>query len=175
MLPLRVFFYFLLTASIILIGASTSEVSANAVLYPENGVYSIQPQCAPKREMVVQDANKNPGASVTIWSITSNLNTGSNARWFIERVQGDWYKITAAHSGLALNVDGSNLITAKYSGNKYQLFRFIDYGDGYCRIQPNAYQDYAVDVVQGQDANLANVIIYPYHGGSNQKWKLVRL
>ena len=159
-----------------LIGVSTSEVSANAVLRPENGVYSIQPQCAPKREMVVQNADKNSGANVTIWSITSNLNTGANARWIIERVQGDWYKITAAHSGLALNVEGSkNLTTAQYSGNKYQLFRFIDYGDGYCRIQPNAYPDYAVDVTKGTDANNTNVIVYPHHGGFNQKWKLVRL
>ena len=159
-----------------LIGVSTSEVSANAVLRPENGVYSIQPQCAPKRELNVAGAYADPGSNVIIYTIYSHLPKASNARWIIERVQGDWYKITAAHSGLALNVDGSkNLTTAKYSGNKYQLFRFIDYGDGYCRIQPNAYPDYAVDVTKGTDANNTNVIVYPHHGGFNQKWKLVRL
>ena len=151
-----------------------SEVSAITVLYPTNGVYSIQPQCALNRELNVAGAYTKQGSEVITYTISSQRPKAANARWIIERMQNDWYKIRAAHSLLALNVEGSNLTTVQYSG-KYQLFRFIDCYDGYCIIQPNAYQDYAVAVMNGSDANHTNVIICPYHGGSSQKWKLVRL
>ena len=159
-------------------GSPNSEVSAITVLYPTNGVYSIQPQCALNRELNVAGAYTKQGSEVITYTISSQRPKAANARWIIERVQDDWYKIRAAHSLLALNVEGSvegsNLTTVQYSG-KYQLFRFVDCDDGYCIIQPNAYQDYAVAVMNGSDANHTNVIIYLYHGGSSQKWKLVRL
>ena len=160
--------------TVLLLLAFVSTVSASAALHPANGMYSIRPECAPDREMNVEYGSQNSGANVIIYRITSHLSTGANARWYIERVQGDWYKITAAHSGLALNVSGSNVDMAVYSGEA-QLFKFVDVGGGYCIIQPYVNLNYAVDVSNGNNSDGTNVIVWSYHGNSNQRWKLFRL
>ena len=45
------------------------------VAYPANGWYSLQPMCAPNKELTVENASTNKGANVFIWSINSNWHT----------------------------------------------------------------------------------------------------
>ena len=67
------------------------------IVYPANGLYSIQPKCAPNLELTVQDASTKDGANVFLWSINSNWHTQlSHQKWRITRIgSGQWYKIEA--------------------------------------------------------------------------------
>ena len=149
---------------------------------PSNGVYSLQPRCAPGFELAVQNASKSAGANVILWSINSNRPESTNQRWRITRL-GDtnYYKITAENSGLSLDGEGNigsygaNLCVWPYSYDGDQQFLFIYNDNGYYTIQANLRGAYVLDVANGDAYSGANVLIYPSHGGSNQQWKLVRL
>ena len=152
------------------------------IAYPSNGWYSLQPMCAPNKELTVENASTNKGANVFIWSINSNWHTQpSHQKWYIERVgNSEWYTIKAENSGLALNVDagigrdGTN-ITLWAKTDENQTFRFYDAGNGYYIIQGHTHDDklFVLDVAAARNQDGTNVHIWHYNQGApEQKWKL---
>ena len=144
----------------------------------KEGLYSIQPMCAPNAELTVYNASKNLSTPVVISSQGSgNQTTKSHQKWFVVSVGNGYYKITAENSGLALNnhnganVNGNPISIYTYSGF-CQEFAFYDAGNGYYIIQPKNVSG-VLDVAGGGNANNTRVQLYQYNGTAAQKWKLV--
>lgn len=156
-------------------------IQTGAVMLPVNvkeGLYSIQPMCAPSTELTVSGASKNLSTPVIIYCQNSaNHTTKSHQKWYVTSVGNGYYKITAENSGLALNnhnganVNGNPISIYTYSGY-CQEFRFYDAGNGYYAIQPKNTSG-VLDVVGGGNANNTRVQLYQYNGSAAQKWKLV--
>lgn len=156
-------------------------IKTNGVLLPvsvKEGLYSLQPMCAPSTELTVSGASKNLSTPVIIYSQNSaNQTTKSHQKWYVTSVGNGYYKITAENSGLALNnhnganVNGNPITIYTYSGY-CQEFRFYDAGNGYYIIQPKGVNG-VLDVVNGGNANNTRVQLYQYNGSAAQKWKLV--
>ena len=144
----------------------------------KEGLYSIQPMCAPNAELTVYNASKNLSTPVVISSQGSgNQTTKSHQKWFVVSVGNGYYKITAENSGLALNnhnganVNGNPISIYTYSGF-CQEFAFYDAGNGYYIIQPKNVSG-VLDVAGGGNANNTRVQLYQYNGSAAQKWRLV--
>ena len=156
-------------------------IKTNGVLLPvsvKEGLYSLQPMCAPNTELTVSGASKNLSAPVVISNQGSaNQTTKSHQKWLVTSVGNGYYKITAENSGLALNnhnganVNGNPISIYTYSGY-CQEFRFYDAGNGYYIIQPKNVSG-VLDVAGGGNANNTRVQLYQYNGSAAQKWKLV--
>lgn len=156
-------------------------IKTNGVLLPasvKEGLYSLQPMCAPNTELTVSGASKDLSTPVVIYSQGSqNQTTKSHQKWYVTSVGNGYYKITAENSGLALNnhnganVNGNPITIYTYSGY-CQEFRFYDAGNGYYIIQPKGVNG-VLDVVNGGNANNTRVQLYQYNGSAAQKWKLV--
>lgn len=156
-------------------------IKTNGVLLPvsvKEGLYSLQPMCAPNTELTVSGASKNLSTPVVISNQGSaNQTTKSHQKWLVTSVGNGYYKITAENSGLALNnhnganVNGNPISIYTYSGY-CQEFRFYDAGNGYYIIQPKNVSG-VLDVAGGGNANNTRVQLYQYNGSAAQKWKLV--
>lgn len=156
-------------------------IKTNGVLLPvsvKEGLYSLQPMCAPNTELTVSGASKNLSTPVVISNQGSaNQTTKSHQKWLVTSVGNGYYKITAENSGLALNnhnganVNGNPISIYTYSGY-CQEFRFYDAGNGYYIIQPKNVSG-VLDVAGGGNTNNTRVQLYQYNGSAAQKWKLV--
>ena len=156
-----------------------------SVVHPANGLYSLQPMCAPNKELTVKNASTANSANVFIWSINSDWHTQlSHQKWYVTRIgNSDWYKITAENSGKALNVhngiavNGTNVDIYPYGGKMHQ-FRFIDTGNGYYAIQANVGDlnsaSYVLDVEGAGSTDGTNVSIHQFTNNSAQRWKLIK-
>ena len=159
------------------------EQNVIKIVYPANGYYSIQPMCAPGKELTVQGGGTAQGTNVCISTIGSDRQTTpSHQKWYLERIgNSDWYKILAENSKLALNVhngaaaDWTNVSIWPYSGNMHE-FRFYDIGGGYYLIQGHidGSKAYVLDVYYGGSADGTNVQSHSYNNTASQKWKLVK-
>lgn len=159
---------------------SVSSADAMGLAFPANGLYSLRPKYAPGFELTVQNASQNQKANVVIWSANSHLLKNSHQRWKIERIgDSNYYKICAENSGLALSLEGevaaTNICVWPYVNQRNQQFAFWDCGDGSYIIQIHLAGRYVLDVDHGGAFDGANVLVYGYHGLSNQRWKLVKL
>lgn len=147
----------------------------------EEGLYSLRPACAPNLELTVENASMEKGANVFLWDINSNWHTQpSHQKWRISRVEGNWYKIEAENSGLALNIhngisaNGTNVSVWPFGGNMHQ-FIFFKTGDGYYFIQGRVLGSFMLDVENAGSVPGTNVSIHEYNGSNAQKWKLVKV
>ena len=145
----------------------------------DNGLYSIQPQCAPNSELTVLNASKDRSVPVVIYSKNSqNHKQKSHQKWQVTKLNNGYYKITAENSGLALNnhngsnANGNPITLWDYSGF-CQEFRFLDAGNGYYIIQPKNVNG-VLDVSGGGSANNTKIQLFQYNGSAAQKWKLER-
>lgn len=143
----------------------------------DNGLYSIQPQCAPNSELTVLNASKDRSVPVVIYSKNSqNHKQKSHQKWQVTKLNNGYYKITAENSGLALNnhngsnANGNPITLWDYSGF-CQEFRFLDAGNGYYIIQPKNVNG-VLDVSGGGSANNTRIQLFQYNGSAAQKWKL---
>lgn len=157
------------------IQTSAAPVPANV----DNGLYSIQPQCAPNSELTVLNASKDRSVPVVIYSKNSqNHKQKSHQKWQVTKLNNGYYKITAENSGLALNnhngsnANGNPITLWDYSGF-CQEFRFLDAGNGYYIIQPKNVNG-VLDVSGGSSANNTRIQLFQYNGSAAQKWKLER-
>lgn len=142
----------------------------------DNGLYSIQPQCAPNSELTVLNASKDRSIPVVIYSKNSqNHKQKSHQKWQVTKLNNGYYKITAENSGLALNnhngsnANGNPITLWDYSGF-CQEFRFLDAGNGYYIIQPKNVNG-VLDVSGGGSANNTRIQLFQYNGSAAQKWK----
>lgn len=145
----------------------------------DNGLYSIQPQCAPNSELTVLNASKDRSVPVVIYSKNSqNHKQKSHQKWQVTKLNNGYYKIIAENSGLALNnhngsnANGNPITLWDYSGF-CQEFRFLDAGNGYYIIQPKNVNG-VLDVSGGSSANNTKIQLFQYNGSAAQKWKLER-
>lgn len=143
----------------------------------DNGLYSIQPQCAPNSELTVLNASKDHSTPVVIYSKNSqNHKQKSHQKWQVTKLNNGYYKITAENSGLALNnhngsnANGNPITLWDYSGF-CQEFRFLDASNGYYIIQPKNVNG-VLDVSGGGSANNTRIQLFQYNGSAAQKWKL---
>lgn len=143
----------------------------------DNGLYSIQPQCAPNSELTVLNASKDRSVPVVIYSKNSqNHKQKSHQKWQVTKLSNGYYKIIAENSGLALNnhngsnANGNPITLWDYSGF-CQEFRFLDAGNGYYIIQPKNVNG-VLDVSGGGSANNTRIQLFQYNGSAAQKWKL---
>lgn len=145
----------------------------------DNGLYSIQPQCAPNSELTVLNASKDHSTPVVIYIKNSqNHKQKSHQKWQVTKLNNGYYKIIAENSGLALNnhngsnANGNPITLWDYSGF-CQEFRFLDAGNGYYIIQPKNVNG-VLDVSGGSSANNTKIQLFQYNGSAAQKWKLER-
>lgn len=145
----------------------------------DNGLYSIQPQCAANSELTVLNASKDHSTPVVIYSKNSqNHKQKSHQKWQVTKLNNGYYKIIAENSGLALNnhngsnANGNPITLWDYSGF-CQEFRFLDAGNGYYIIQPKNVNG-VLDVSGGSSANNTKIQLFQYNSSAAQKWKLER-
>lgn len=150
------------------------------IVYPASGLYSIQPKCAPGKELTVEGASTANSANVFIYSSNSlnHVYTPSHQKWNVQRIgSSEWYKITAENSGRALNIhngisaNGTPVTIYSYGGYMHE-FRFLDAGNGYYVLQGHIGGQYVLDVANGANANGADVRMWTFNGSDAQKWKL---
>ncbi|WP_211234751.1 family 43 glycosylhydrolase [Glycomyces arizonensis] len=88
---------------------------------------------------------------------------------------GQWYVITSAHSGLALDIQdastepGAILTQWNRTDAQNQQFRFLDSGSGYYRIQVR-HSGMVLDVWEWNADDGATIAQYTDLGGTNQQW-----
>lgn len=93
-------------------------------------------------------------------------------------VSGTTYKISARHSGLALDVDGhstepgANVQTWAYLGGANQQWVVSDAGAGYYRLSPAHAPDLGLDVFEISSEAGANINLWTYWGGEGQQYQL---
>lgn len=96
---------------------------------------------------------------------------------------GRTYYVKNRRSGKYLTNSGNyseaNVYQSEFSGNDNQKWCFAYLDDGYYKIIPINAIGKCLDLWCGSsspsgDENGANIQIYTYNGGDNQKWKLVR-
>jgi chitodextrinase len=93
-------------------------------------------------------------------------------------VSNEVYKITAKHSGKALDVeggytnDGANVQQWTDNGNKQQQWKVVSVGDGYYKLIA-AHSGKALDVEKGYTNDGANVQQWTDNGNKQQQWKIV--
>ena len=169
-----------------IVSGNTSNTNQNnvqllQVVYPSEGLYSLQPYSSPGMELSVEGANTGANANVYITSIGSDRQTTpSHQKWYITRIgNSEWYKITAENSGLALNIhngiaqNGNNVTLYPYGGTMHQ-FRFLNAGNGWYCLQGNVPGQFVLTVDNGGSTAGTNVNIQQYNAGAGQCWKLVR-
>ncbi|MDX1693582.1 MAG: glycosyl hydrolase family 18 protein [Ketobacteraceae bacterium] len=89
---------------------------------------------------------------------------------------GGIYKITAHHSGKALDVsgisysNGANVHQWDYVGGNNQKWRALDKGDGYFQLQA-VHSGKCLDVFAWSRSNGGNIIQWDCHNGANQQFK----
>ena len=149
---------------------------AYSIAHPQDGIYSIQPKCAPGKELSVQNHDRNWGANVII----DDINSGWQ-KWKIQRIAGtDFYSIIAVRSGLAIDVanataqNGINIATWPYLGGSQNQFRIWDAGNNYFVIQGNLNSNNSsvLDVVNAENRAGTNVWSYSFNGSDAQLWRL---
>ena len=141
----------------------------------KDGIYVISPKCASGSGLDVSGKSSANGANVQIWSVTGG--GGDNQRFRITYLNNGFYKITAVHSGKALDVAGGNSASKTnvqqytWNGTYAQQWQIIDGGNGYY-IFSNRISDKVLDVDNAASRNGTNVWVYYRNDTSAQLWKL---
>lgn len=111
-------------------------------------------------------------ANIHLWS----NNNENNQKFYIVNEENEYYKIIAAHSGKAVDVEGggstpqTNVWQYEWNGTNAQLWKFISAGNGYYYIQNK--NGLYLDAACGKSQNGTNVWGYTLNKSSAQKWKL---
>ena len=138
------------------------------------GTYVIEAYCG--KVVEVEDSRQNDRANVQIWEL-SNRNLGCQ-RFRIEQ-SGEYYTITAVHSGKALDVadgstdSGTNIWQWHTNDTDAQRWTFEDAGNGYVYIK-SALGTY-MDVYDNGTSNGTNVWAYRFNGTTAQMFSLKML
>lgn len=146
------------------------------IFQPDDGLYNIVPACAPNSALDVANKRTDNEANLHIWQRGDNW---SNQQWNLERVDGDYYKITNENSGRAVSIQydstasGSDVWQYGYGHSNAQKWRFEEAGDGYYYIVPKINTDLCLDVSSASSTDGANVQVYEKNQTNAQKWKLV--
>lgn len=103
-------------------------------------------------------------------------NGGNAQKFLVRKVNGDYYKVLMALSGLALNVsggskgDGANVDFSTWNGGDAQLWKAVITDNGLSFV--NKASGLALDVAGGADKNGANIDQKASTGSTAQAWNL---
>ena len=119
---------------------------------------------------------------------------GDNQRWKIELLEDGYYKITAKHNGKVLDVgcddvykpnnpnsQRDNVCAYTWHGGDNQRWKIELLGNGFFKITAKhngKVLDVGCDDVykpNNPNSQRNNVCVYTWHGGDNQRWKMLRL
>lgn len=140
--------------------------------YNSNTSYYIYAYCG--KVVEVADSKTNDKANVQIWA-KSSRNLGCQK--FNITPSGNYYTITAVHSGKALDIadgssaSGTNVWQWHVNNTAAQQWTFEDAGNGYVYIR-SALGTY-LDVKSNGTDNGTNVWAYEYNGREAQMFKIV--
>lgn len=144
------------------------------VSYPEEGTYVITSACDSDYALDVTNGVLQTGSRIQLWE--KNLTPAQD--WVLRRVDGDWYTITNAKSGLVLNVvngearDDARLQLYPDDGTYSCHFRFVDVGNGQYIIQNRLSGERIIDLDNGNTTNGGIVHLWSFHSSVNGRWNL---
>ncbi|MCL1944012.1 MAG: RICIN domain-containing protein [Candidatus Azobacteroides sp.] len=124
----------------------------------------------------VKDKNQNPGASVQQWELEGS--GGDNQQWLFESAGGDFYYIQSNFANrYYLTATGTNngagVVQQPFTGNntqEWELTYLYSIGSEEVYKIINTYSSKALDVEGPSRDNGANVHLWEYVDGDNQKW-----
>ena len=131
-----------------------------------NNTYRISTALNSKSVIDVSGGSKEDGANIQIW-MSTNV---SQQNFKVEYLEGDYYKITAEHSGFVLTVKNGNVIQSKYTGSDVQKWKLVEAGNGYYYLVSKADGRY-LSVANGETANGTNVEVSEGKQSNAQKFK----
>ncbi len=119
---------------------------------------------------------KSNGSLLNLWSSGSST---SKVFEIIKDEKTNSYIIKADHSGLVLDAsatyEGADIHQWEDQGKENQRWVFEDAGNGYVYIRSLQENGYYMDVSGGSTADGTRIIPFHFHGGINQKFKLVKV
>lgn len=139
--------------------------------HPANGNYYFESKNAPGKVMTGSDLNCN----LTIFE----QNNKGNQRFYVSRVDNDYYRIIAENNNLAVNNhngwdNSGNLITLYYDMNDCQRWRFYMNTEGYFFVRAKTSGWHTMDVYDNSTANNERLALYSLNGSASQQWKMKR-
>lgn len=109
--------------------------------------------------------------NVQIWDENGAL----PEEWTFDLVDGNYYKITSANSGLALTAvsgsAGANVVQATWTGADTQKWSTVSVGNGYYKIVSKS-NNLCLDVAAGLSEAGSNVQVWEDNGLDPQQWRL---
>jgi glucosylceramidase len=121
----------------------------------------------------LKDGNKEAGASVQQWEL-DGTGGNDNQRWIPEYAGNSIYYIQSKSSGLYLQAMGSSndakIQQQVFTGNENQEWKIAEIEDGIFSIK-SVFAGTAIDVAGPSTNNGAEVHLWTYGGGNNQKWR----
>ena len=139
-----------------------------------DGKYQICTALDDSSVISISEASKDACANALLYANENHKNQVFNFEY-----QGDgYYKITARHSGMALDVynseqsSGANVEQYPWKNSDNQKWVVKPAGDGYYYIVSKCNGLY-LDVYGGVAVNDANIDTYFGHGGASEKWRLI--
>jgi len=169
-------------SNVILTRTQAGAVSQRFYIAPitqvlQNGTYTMSPLSASYRVIDIRGGTTDNLTPAILYS----PNNGMNQRMIITFQQDSgYYVIAIAHSGKVLDVTGLNrtpgtaVIQYQSNGGYNQLWDISVASDGSYIIR-SACNDLSLDVFAEGTDNLTPIIVWPYHGRANQRWRLIRV
>ena len=155
--------------------AMKSTISILPVARPANGDYFIVPRANSGFALDAVNGGTTQGTNLQCWS-----KNNSYAQIFrIQRVNGDWYRITLRAGGLCMNVaGGSNKNDARLwlypdDGTASCYWRFRNAGNNYYIIESQLSGNRVLDLDNNRAFNGAIVHLWDNHQGASAQWQLV--
>lgn len=147
------------------------------VSYPDEGTYIVTSACDSEYALDVTGGVLQTGSRIQLWE----KNFTAAQMWILRRVDGDWYTIINAQSGLVLNVvNGDARDDARFQlypddGTYSCHFRFVAVENGQYIIQNRLSGERIVDLDNGNTTNGAVVHLWSYHSSMNGRWNLEKV
>ncbi|WP_123342665.1 RICIN domain-containing protein [Pseudomonas brassicacearum] len=99
-------------------------------------------------------------------------NAEPESTWIINRASGDYVIYNGKFQNLSLMVSGDNIVAMPENGLAKFRWSFKKYNDEFVYIQSGSD---VMDVRGGNTADNTNIILWPYHGAANQRFKIVKV
>ena len=142
--------------------------------YPNSGTYNIVSALNNESSALdIVGGSSDNKANVHLWT----RHSGDSQLFNIERIDGDYYKITNVNSGKVLDVDGAstengtNVFQYDWQNTDNQLWAVEDAGDGYYYIKSKLGVYLDVDDADYDDGT--NIQVWEGNQSSAQKFKLI--
>ena len=161
-----------------------NDNNSDRLMITENGKFNVLNLCHPANGNYYFESKKAPGKVMTGNNLNGNLtifeqNNKESQRFYVSRVDNDYYRIIAENNNLAVNnhngmaVD-NNLITMYYDMNDCQRWRFYMNTEGYFFVRAKTSGWYTMDVYDNNTANNERLALYSLNGSASQQWKMKR-